>query len=226
MASAEPAVAETDPVGDFFNTLSMFLGELSRSFPECSATKSWISRLQFLRTNDKNEELEQTMRDWYDGSVAIIRPCINKDPKPLLEAPITLLQAIDFKTKWMDPDLDEASHGALWEFINTLNYLATIHFETSPEKLPEIMKAAVDLQKQFGVNMDAQTGQITFNIRQVQAMMSGDGSQLASLLGSVQGIMPLAQQMMGGGAGAPSGMDQFLKSAMGDMGAVYPPQKQ
>lgn len=232
MNTPDGPVTDTDPIKDFFKTLELMLGELAVAFPECKDTPGWISRLRFMVSNKNTEDMTALMRNWYDGMVGHIRACLARDPKPMLEAPVAVLQGIRFKTKWLDDDFSDESRAAIWEFMDTLNYLASLHFETPNEKLDELAKAAESLQTKFGVNFDQASGEVKFNLSALKTSLAGGDTELSTLMNSMQGLMPMMQSVMGGlfggppageaTAAAPSGMHQFLASQMEGMGTVFP----
>lgn len=225
-AAAEMKAMEQDPMDEFFMILQLLLEQIIQVFPECEKTLNWTSRIRVLVENTKPEKTS-LMRNWYDGMLSCIEDCLNKNPRSMLKADVVVLKGIDFAKKWADPDLDEESRAALFEYINKLNYLATLQFEMQTENLPQLVEAAESLKKQVGLNIDQETGEVKFNIQALQETLSGGSSQLTEIMSAMQGLMPMIQNVMGGMAGdddgSKSGMQQYVQANMKKMGTVFPP---
>jgi hypothetical protein len=164
---------------------------------------------------------DMLIRKWYDTMKPHVEDCVKKNDNVLLRADIDILDKLDIKVKWSDPDFDDASKDVMWEYLNTLNYLACLYVESSPEEVQGLHAAASRLAEsaEFALSED---GKMSFNIRAFQSLITDQSKQgdIATLMASAG---PLMQTLMGGAGaegGAPSGLHSFLQAQMGNFASL------
>lgn len=196
-AQATPAQGAADPAEQidlprtFVSGLLTMFQELNVAFPECQKLPALRSQLCFFLTNDSREDMAALARDWYANTVKIITPLLNKDVGPLLTANINVLTAISFSDKWHDPGLSASSRDALIEHINNISMIAATFCENGEDGTNKLIALASDLKDKLGLNLDPDTGNLSFNLRELSNMDFGALLQnMTGLLGSVMGESP------------------------------------
>lgn len=197
-----------NPFQDFFQLLKLLLITINRTFPECEKTREFMCMLDFLDSSELSDEKDRVIKTWYETMKPYIKDCKAQNDNIILRADIGLLEEMDIRTKWSDPEFDQESKNVLWEYINELNYFACLHCETSPEKLEGISAIATQLMGKSDFKME--DGKISFNINAIQSIMENDG------------IMKLMESFTSGEGNDMSGIKAFLDCGMTDFTSFLP----
>jgi len=215
------SVAEcANPVEDFFRLTKTLLLAVRNVFPECLKTQEALAQLEFIEASRMDSMKEILIRKWYETVKPYIKDCVAKNDNVILRANIDILEKLDIKSKWNDPDFDQESKDVLWGYINSLTYLSCLYSESTPEQVQGITAAASRLAEkaQFDVTED---GKFSFNIKAFQALITdqsaqGDLSQLMQSMGPIMGALGGAS----GGADGSSGLQAFLSSQMSNFSSL------
>lgn len=215
------SVAEcANPVEDFFRLTKTLLLAVRNVFPECLKTQEALAQLEFIEASRMDSMKEILIRKWYETVKPYIKDCVAKNDNVILRANIDILEKLDIKSKWNDPDFDQESKDVLWGYINSLTYLSCLYSESTPEQVQGITAAASRLAEkaQFDVTED---GKFSFNIKAFQALITdqsaqGDLSQLMQSMGPIMGALGGAS----GGAEGSSGLQAFLSSQMSNFSSL------
>lgn len=215
------SVAEcANPVEDFFRLTKTLLLAVRNVFPECLKTQEALAQLEFIEASRMDSMKEILIRKWYETVKPYIKDCVAKNDNVILRANIDILEKLDIKSKWNDPDFDQESKDVLWGYINSLTYLSCLYSESTPEQVQGITAAASRLAEkaQFDVTED---GKFSFNIKAFQALITDQSAQgdLSQLMQSMGPIM-VALGGASGGAEGSSGLQAFLSSQMSNFSSL------
>ena len=195
------------PFQDFFQLLKLFLTTINRTFPECEKTSEFLVLFEFMESSDMKAEKEKVIRTWYETMKPYIKECKAQNDNVLLRADIGILEEMDIRSKWSDPEFDQDSKNVLWEYVNRLNYFACLYCEASPEKLEGLQSLAAKFQESDSFQM-TEDGQITFNISAIQTLFQNEEvSQLISAFTNED-------------SGEMSGIKSFLECNMTDFAGL------
>ena len=158
------ASAKPDPKEEFFQLTKTLITAVKNVFPECAKTQEALDQLTFIETSNMGAAKDMLIRKWYETMKPYVEQCVQKNDNVLLRAEIDILDKLDIKPKWNDPDFDQESKDIMWEYINTLNYLSCLYSESSPEEVQGLAAAASRLAEsaEFEVSED---GKFSFNIQ-------------------------------------------------------------
>lgn len=225
-----PAGSKSNPLEDFFQLTKTLMKAVNNVFPECTKTQEALTQLEFIEASNVESMKTMLIETWYQTMKPYIQECVQKNDNVLLRSNIKVLDQLDIKLKWADPEFDQESKEIMWEYINTLNYLACLHNESTPEEVQGLSTAASRLAEaaQFEISDD---GKFSFNIQAFQALLSDKSKQ-----SEIASLMPLAAPLMqnimsgaGGGGGmdglAGSGLQAFLQAQMGNFGNMFKNEK-
>ena len=211
-----------NPVEDFFQLTKTLLTAVSTTFPECDKTKEALAQMEFIESSNMESMKEVLIRKWYDTIKPYITDCVEKNDNVILRANIDILEKLDIKKKWSDPEFDQADKDVLWGYITSLTYLSCLYSESTPEQVQGLATAASRLAEtaQFEISED---GKFSFNIKAFQAMINDEASQ-GDIGELMKGMAPLMGALGGGGgdAAVPSGLQSFLASQMGNFASMLP----
>lgn len=152
-----------------FNTmLRNFLEELRDVFPEQQDVATFLAGFDAFVMLNARKPLEVFMDAVSPHSDLLMA----RDPRLFdrLDFP-----GIDFAAMWNSPDVSEATHGAIWQYLHTLFLLGSTVSSLPPELLTSIESVASDCVEKI------QSGQLDFGAM-AGALMSGLGP-LAGLAG-------------------------------------------
>jgi|LauGreDrversion4_2_1035121.scaffolds.fasta_scaffold01409_12 hypothetical protein len=217
------APSSSKPLEDFFQLTKTLMTAVKNVFPECTKTQEALAQLEFIETSNVESLKTMLIETWYQTMKPYIQECVQKNDNVLLRSNIKVLDQLDIKTKWADPEFDQESKQIMWEYINTLNYLACLYSESSPEDVQGLSTAASRLAEaaQFEITDD---GKFSFNIQAFQALLS-DKSKQSEIAALMPLAAPLMQNIMGGGsadgADGASGLQAFLQAQMGNFGNMF-----
>jgi len=187
----------------FLEKLRQLIRTLSETFDQCEALTEASVKVDAIGIP---ESVESVIRVWHEVSAPIAQHCIDKDIDAIVHADIPALRPFGVADKYAALDSDERAF--LWEYIQSMNQLATLHCTTIPPVLQALGEHANKFIDGLGLKPDADGNVPGFNVNQVfesvvarlnegdvHAMLSGisqDGGgsllgQLAPLLGMFAG---------------------------------------
>ena len=214
----QPLSQDVNPIEDFFQLMKTLLGAIKNVFPECAKTEEALAQLEFIDASNMAPMKETMIRKYYDSIKAHIKDCVAKDDSVIYTVEIEVLNKVDLKTKWQDPEFDAESKDVLWGYINSLNYLACLFVESTPEEVQGIAAAASRLAEsaQFDISED---GNVSFNIKAFQSLLGSETAQ-GDLSQIMSGMGPLMGAMNGGSAESGGGLQAFLSSQMSNFSSL------
>ncbi|AVK74919.1 hypothetical protein pqer_cds_497 [Pandoravirus quercus] len=223
-----------DPCQQFTDTMGDFLSTMCETFPDDEGL-----RLRMRAFNDIARH-NQTMQDrlcraYHNQMSRYYEACGRKDPTPFIEGRVEILSEMGFREKYADltdatlyddPAVMEENIANVWEFINKLNYYATLYV-TIPSRVMErvvdaangIMQnedpiAAINPMTMVQMSKGILSGMTTNDRdRLVEGLplllrtitSSSVGDQAASAGVDIAGIMGVLQHAMAGGAAGAEG---------------------
>lgn len=219
MSSA--AAQDANPIEDFFTLMKTLLSAIKNVFPECVKTEEALAQMEFIDASNMAPMKETMIRKYYASIKDHIKDCVAKHDGVIMTADIEMLNTIDIRTKWADPEFDAESKDVLWGYINSLNYLACLYVESTPEEVQGIAAAASRLAEsaQFDISED---GNVSFNIKAFQSLLGSESAQ-GDLSQIMDGMGPLMGAMNGTSGGAAGGLQAFLSSQMSNFSSLLQP---
>ena len=215
------AAQDANPIEDFFTLMKTLLSAIKNVFPECVKTEEALAQMEFIDASNMAPMKETMIRKYYASIKDHIKDCVAKHDSVILTADIETLNTIDIRTKWADPEFDAESKDVLWGYINSLNYLACLYVESTPEEVQGIAAAASRLAEsaQFDISED---GNVSFNIKAFQSLLGSESAQ-GDLSQIMSGMGPLMGAMNGTSGGAAGGLQAFLSSQMSNFSSLLQP---
>ena len=220
--TAGPAgTPSVDPVNDFFVLLKTLLTTVGDVFPECVKTREALANREFIHASHQTSMKETLIRDWYTTTKPYIKQFVEKQDNVILRTNIDVLERLDIRTKWADPEFDHEDKEVLWGYINSLTYLACLYNESTPEQVQGLAAVAQRVAEKAEFDIDP-SGRMSFNVKAFENMITNEASQ-GDLGELVQGVAPLMGAMMGGGEGGANGLQAFLQSQMSNFSSLLQP---
>lgn len=117
---------------EFHKILNEFLGEMAGVFDDCeNCNNLFETHSGFMKGLPvafvADEAKKRILSEWHQQLHPYYDACKNKNPLPLFECNFSILAKINFRQKWHEICEDPTSVDNIWEYINQLNRLATIH---------------------------------------------------------------------------------------------------
>lgn len=191
----------------FFELLQTLLTAVHDVFPECNKTVDALKELEVIADLGMEEMKVTLINAWYETMKPYITECVQKHDAVLLQANIEILDKLDLKSKWTDPDFYPESKEIMWEYINRLNYLACMFVESTPEQIQNLHTTASKIMEAGNIEF-SDDGKITVDMA---AITRNPGE----LMGMMSSILPM---MMGDGGDAPAnGLQSILQATMKNM---------
>ncbi|BCU03877.1 hypothetical protein [Pandoravirus japonicus] len=233
-----------DPCQQFTDTMGDFLSTMCETFPDDEALRLRMRAFDDLARH--NPTVQETLcRAYHNQMSRYYEACGRKDPTPFIEGRVEILSEMGFREKYADltdatlyddPAVMEENIANVWEFINKLNYYATL-FVTIPSRVMArvvdaangIMEnedpiAAINPMSMVQMSKGILSGMTTNDrdrlldglpllLRTITSSSVGDQAASAGI--DIAGIMGVLQHAMAGGApGAEGGGGGNLQSSM------------
>jgi hypothetical protein len=224
MSSASAsALKAADPLNEFFRLAKTLMIAVKNVFPECEKTQDALAQLEFIEASNMDHMKEVLIRSWYTTMKPYVQACVQKNDNVILRADIDVLDKLDIKAKWSDPDFDQESKDTLWEYVNTLNYLSCLYNESKPEDVQDLAHFASKLAETAQIEM-TEDGKFSFNIKAFESLVT-DKSKSGEIANLMSQAGPLMANLFGGGGdgGAPSGLQSLLAAQMSSFSGFFPP---
>jgi hypothetical protein len=234
-------------LSQFIETMGELLSALHETFPECDKVRN---RLQDYNTLVKPGGVmfvpvaKKIIRSWHKQLSPHYSALQEGNVQSVLESKLPMLEELDIKTKWEDPDFDQESRNNLQQYISTMNYHARLYNSIPPTVMTKIetmarsmvtdMSSDTPSAMDFGAMM--QIGKKLVDEMQPEEMNAfiaqmGDMSSLMQMSGGMLSQMNPSggnpMEMLGGllsGGGGMGGMGGLLQMAS-FMGALPPSEK-
>ncbi|AGO82667.1 hypothetical protein pdul_cds_555 [Pandoravirus dulcis] len=217
-----------DPCQQFTDTMGDFLSTMCETFPDDEALRLRMRAFDDLARH--NQAVQETLcRAYHNQMSRYYEACGRKDPTPFIEGRVEILSEMGFREKYADltdatlyddPAVMEENIANVWEFINKLNYYATL-FVTIPSRVMArvvdaangIMEnddpiAAINPMSMVQMSKGILSGMTTNDrdrlldglpllLRTITSSSVGDQAASAGI--DIAGIMGVLQQAMAGG---------------------------
>lgn len=218
-----------DPCQQFTDTMGDFLSTMCETFPDDEALRLRMRAFDDLARH--NQTVQETLcRAYHNQMSRYYEACGRKDPTPFIEGRVEILSEMGFREKYADltdatlyddPAVMEENIANVWEFINKLNYYATL-FVTIPSRVMArvvdaangIMEnddpiAAINPMSMVQMSKGILSGMTTNDrdrlldglpllLRTITSSSVGDQAASAGI--DIAGIMGVLQHAMAGGA--------------------------
>lgn len=219
-------------VQEFVQTLHDMLSAINEVFPECPKVALYVATFRGAVLNLPPAQ-EQAIQRWHKIMGPYYDAVERRDIDTILNSGIEVLDQLGLAEKWYDPDFDEDSKDALWEYLDELNSYAKLYCQ-----LPNgIMRKIEDIAMKIA-SQTPEGQQPNVNVQQVAAdvlMNLGENDlkdftqSLPTLMSTMMSpenmnmMMQTMQQMSAAGAnGQPNplaGLSQLMQGQ-----AQLPPQ--
>lgn len=195
---------------DFFDLLQKLLTAVHTVFPECEKTQEARVELQSIVDLGLDSIKVTLIQKWYETMKPFIKQCVQKQDAVLLQANIEILDKLDLKAKWTDPDFYPESKEVMWDYINQLNYIACMYVESTPEQIQGLHATASKIMEAGKIDISSE-GKITVDL----AAICQNPGEIMSMMSS---ILPMfTGGNTDGGEEDMGGLQSFLQASMKNM---------
>ena len=213
-ASTEPP---TDPAKDFCELLTTMMTAVAAVFPECEETKKALESIKLLDAVPAGKKT--LVETWYSTIKPHMDAFVKRDETVLLAtfSNMPLLKPLNMRAKWGEFEHDDQD--TMWSYVNSLNYLAVLYNETSPEQIDGLAAAASKIAQDADFSM-SDDGRFSFNMQAFQKYLKNP-SEIQNL---VQQFGPLMSTLGGGdgsGAATPA-LQALMASQMSNFQSLIP----
>lgn len=220
MADTNASTAPTDPVKDFCDLLTTMMTAVATVFPECNETKKALDSIQLL---DAVPGAKKTLLEtWYSTIKPHMQAFVARDETVLLAtfSDMPLLKPLDMRTKWGEFEHDDQD--TMWSYVNSLNYLAVLFNETSPEQIDGLAAAASKIAQDADFSM-SDDGRFSFNMQAFQKYLNDPGeiSNLVQQFGPLMSTLGGSDAGDGTGAATPA-LQALMASQMSNFQSLIP----
>ncbi|AGO84309.1 hypothetical protein psal_cds_506 [Pandoravirus salinus] len=238
-----------DPCQQFTDTMGDFLSTMCETFPDDEALRLRLRTFnEIARPNQSMQDL--LCRAYHKQMSPYYEACGRKDPTPFIEGRVDILAEMGFQEKYADltdatlyddPGVMEENIANVWEFINKLNYYATLYVTIPSRVMERVVDAAngimenedpiaainpmsmVQMSKGILSGMTSNDRDRLLNglpllLRTITSSSVGD--QAASAGVDIAGIMGVLQQAMAGGAPGADGAGGMQSSMVAMLAAL------
>jgi hypothetical protein len=216
------ATQSTATLNKFCNTMLEFLESVNEVFPECVDTASALMQMRVLMSTNMMETKDKLVREWHNKMGPHYEACGKRNDNMILNAEIPMLSKFHIAEKWQDPEFDQDSKDAMWEYINMMNKLAAVHCAGTPSSMGMLHEATAKFMQSMGVQQAAD-GTVSFNAHTVtefvqKSMSEGEVARMVNELlpgvdgNALQGL--LAQTMSSADGGPLQGLLTGFQNAM------------
>lgn len=207
-----------NPIEDFFQLTKTLYSAIETVFPECDKVKEALAHLEFVDASQMGALKENMIQKYYESIKSHIKGCVAKDDSVIMTAEVEILSSVDIRSKWRDPEFNVESKDVLWGYINSLNYLACLFVESTPEEVQGIAAAASRLAETAQLDISSD-GNVSFNIKAFQSLLGSESAQ-GDLSQIMSGMGPLMGAMSGTAGETGGGLQAFLSSQMSNFSSL------
>lgn len=227
-ASASQAYTSSDAVEDFFKMMVRMVETLTDVFEECKACSRYLSELKTTEANIDRGYKERMIKTWYGQTKPHVADITRRNNDIIMRNVIPFLKHLDFRSKWMDPEIDEQDRSQLWSYVNQLTYLACLHCEVDPKQVQALHFTSQQETKIFKVSED---NIMSFDIRNLADLakeVKRVGPQLAPMIGPQ--LAPMMKALVTPGSN--SGLQSMISAQRNNFAAEamkalqQPPQEE
>lgn len=212
--------SSTDPVKDFCDLLSTMMTAVATVFPECTETKAALESIPVLQSVPSAGET--LVKTWYSTIKPHVQAFVARDETVLLAtfSDMPLLKPLEMRSKWSEFEAEDRD--TMWSYVNSLNYLAVLYNETSPEQIDGLAAAASRIAHDADFSM-TDDGRFSFNMQAFQNYLNNP----AEIQNLVQQFGPLVSTLGGAAAGDGSGaatpaLQAVMASQMSNFQSLIP----
>nr|UDO47496.1 hypothetical protein [Pandoravirus massiliensis] len=202
-----------DPLDQFANVMADFLSTMCETFPDDAALQMRKQLFDDVARNSRMMQ-ERLCRAYHDQMSPYYESCSRKDPTPFIEGRVEILAEMGFREKYADltdaalyedPKVMEENIANVWEFIDKLNYYATLHMTVPAAVMERVVDVANDIVER-GDHVDRLN---PFEmVRMSKGILSGmSNNDCEQLLSNLPLLMRTATSTSVGNQAASAGVD-------------------
>lgn len=142
-----------DPLQQFAEVMADFLSTMCETFPDDDALQLRMRLFNDVARNSRTMQ-ERLCRAYHEQMSPYYESCSRKDPTPFIEGRVEILVEMGFREKYADltdatlyedPKVMEENIANVWEFIEKLNYYATLHMTVPATIMERVVDVANDI---------------------------------------------------------------------------------
>ncbi|WBR14659.1 hypothetical protein pkur_cds_485 [Pandoravirus kuranda] len=142
-----------DPLQQYTEVMADFLSTMCETFPDDSALQLRKQLFDDVARDSRTMQ-ERLCRAYHEQMSPYYESCSRKDPTPFIEGRVEILVEMGFREKYADltdatlyddPKIMEENIANVWEFIEKLNYYATLHMTVPATIMERVVDVANDI---------------------------------------------------------------------------------
>jgi len=222
MASSQLQSASDEKHSDvlpaFVSTVEELLNGLFDVFPECDKVKKKLLKFRaFVKTpavlDEQGAVLEEPrikidgakmlIKDWHSQMSPFYDVVRRRDMATLFNSDLKIIEELDIRTKWQDPEFDQESRENLFQYIDSLNMYSQMYCSIPTRMLSKIEGVAQQLAAKMANGETNLASLDLFKIGEsvIQGTSEEELMEFAGNMGEIQKMMQASAAHFGGSAG-------------------------